>query len=131
MDVGHRPPPFGPTTSVVEAFLVQLRHVPQQFPHVALHHDGHVSPARRRSVAVLAEPSQRHASVQAAQQAVTDILQDLTWPVEAGAVRRYVEEVAPQVAAVLVLQGYVSPGALAEDYDRIYVDSWQQVFGQL
>jgi hypothetical protein len=127
----HPPLTFGPTTSVVNAFLKQLRHAPQQYPHVTLHQDGKPIQARREALSALAAPAQRHTAVQAAQQAVADILHDLPWPSEATAVKHYVEQIAPQVATVLVLQGYVTPDNLAEDYEQVYVAGWQHVFGEL
>jgi hypothetical protein len=131
MHGGAPAPPFGPTTSVVEAFLDQLRHVPEQPPHGQLHRGGTPTPAARQAVAAMVEPAQRQVAVQAAQEAVAAILGGLHWGPEADGVQQYVEQIAPEVAAVLVLQGYVSPGALAEDYDRVYVTGWQGVFGVL
>jgi hypothetical protein len=62
---------------------------------------------------------------------VVSVLDGLAWGPEASSVQQYVEQVAPQVAAVLVLKGYVAPTALAEDYERVYVKGWQSVFGVL
>ena len=131
MHGGPPAPHFGPTTSVVEAFLDQLRHVPEHPPHGQLHRGGTPTPAASKPLSALANPPQRQAAVHAAQQAVAEILVGLTWAPEAEGVQQYVEQVAPQVAAVLVLQGYVAPDTIAEDYERVYVAGWRGVFGAL
>ena len=79
----------------------------------------------------MAQPGQRQTAVHAAQQAVAEILVGLNWGSAADGVQQYVEQVAPQVATVLVLQGYVSPDDLAKVYEPVYVTGWQGVFGVL
>ena len=124
-------PPYGPTTSVVEAFLEQLRHVPEQWPHVDLHPERRPRRVSHAASTALMAPTHRLTAVRQAQEAVAEILHTLTWPPDAHEIQAYVERCAPQVAAVLVLRGYVAPDELTAEYEQVYVDGWQAIFGAL
>jgi hypothetical protein len=131
MSRGSPAPLFGPTTSVVDAFLDQLRHAPSFPPHVTLPTACRLSPACQERLTAVATPPHRHAAVQAAQASATTIIDGLTWPADTREVQEYVEQAAPQVVAVLVLRGYVGPDELADEYAQVYVAGWQEVFGAL
>jgi hypothetical protein len=70
-------PCFGPTTSLVEAFLHQLRQVAEQPPGVTLPAGG-TARVRRAVLQALAEPPHRQAATRAVQQAVAEELEDLS-----------------------------------------------------
>jgi hypothetical protein len=131
MSSGTRATHFGPTTSVVDAFLEQLRRAPSYPPHVTLPSSHGRTTRDGTSLTAFAVPEHRQAAVAAAQEAVAAILKGLDWPADTSAVQQYVEEMAPRVAAVLVLRGYLGPEELAGEYERVYVAGWQGVFGAL
>src|SRR3977135_2492510 len=128
MQGSHLVPRFGPTTEVVKAFLEQLRHVPQQPSYVALPRTQPHQPRGRTARGARAAPEHRQAAVQAAQQAVAEVLQDLSWPPDTTAVQQYVERTAPQAVAVLVPSGFVAPAEIADEYEQIYESGWRAVF---